>query len=500
MNRRDFLRWTLLGGTMAAAPALLLKHARAAHDAMQKLYPLARENPALFAQLVLRDEETHAPIRLAGMHKAWHDLATKHDRLIIWAHNRAGKTQQMAIARALWEIGRNPGIRVLIVSSTHDRASKILSSIASYVRGSGTYRAIFPEVVPSDPWNTTELTVKRPYGIKDPTVRALGVGGEILGARVDLLILDDVLTLDNTSTADQRNKLWTWYTNTMVGRLVDAAQVLCIGTAYYPDDLMHKLAGTGAYRAVRYPIVDDQTGASRWPERWTPEAIERARVEMGSFEFARNMLCIARDDASAVFKQAWVDVCLSLGRDKEMAYGLNSVPPGCATYTGVDLAVQQHAHSDLTVLTTIIVHPNRRKEILWIESGKWHGPEIVERIHDHHRRYHSVVLVENNAAQEFIAQYSRAQGIPTRGYTTGRNKVHPEFGVEHLATEMETGQWIFPNRGGITKELSGLIAELLQYSPKEHTGDRVMSLWLAREASRLGMIRAEVGRLDTLTR
>lgn len=485
---------------MSRATPQLQQHARAASAALQRLYPLARNNPALFAQLVLRDEETHAPVKLAGMHKAWHDLANRHDRLIIWAHNRAGKTQQMAIARALWELGRNPSIRILVVSSTHERASKILGSIADYIRGSTTYRAIFPDIAPADPWNTTELTVRRPYGIKDPSVRALGIGGEILGARVDLLIYDDVLTLSNTATADQRAKLWTWHTNTMVGRLSNQARVLCIGTAFYPDDLMHKLAGTGAFRAVRYPVIDDTTGLPRWPERFTPELIERERVQMGSFEFARNMLCIARDDASAVFKQAWVDVCLNLGRDKEMAYGLSAVPRGCATYTGVDLAVQQHAAADLTVLTTIIVHPNRQKEILWIESGKWHGPEIVDRIHDHHRRYHSVVLVENNAAQEFIAQYSRAAGVPTRGYTTGRNKVHPEFGVEHLATEMETGQWIFPNRGGVSRELNALIGELLQYSPKDHTGDRLMSMWLAREASRLGTIRAEVGRLDTLTR
>jgi len=63
-----------------------------------------------------------------------------------------------------------------------------------------------------------------------------------------------------------------------------------------------------------------------------------------------------------------------------------------------------------------------------------------------------------------------------RPFTTGRNKVHPEFGIESLAAEMAAGKWIIPNRDGkMHSEVEALINEMLYYDPKAHTGDRLMS-------------------------
>ena len=54
-------------------------------------------------------------------------------------------------------------------------------------------------------------------------------------------------------------------------------------------------------KAVRYPVLDDATGAPRWPERWPMARIESKRVEIGPLEFGRQIMCVARDDAESAF-------------------------------------------------------------------------------------------------------------------------------------------------------------------------------------------------------
>lgn len=185
-----------------------------------------------------------------------------------------------------------------------------------------------------------------------------------------------------------------------------------------------------------------------------------------------------------------------------MLNALATIPPGCAVYTGVDLAIQQHSGADLTVFFTILVHPDGTREVLNIESGRLAGPEIVQKIQQIHHRYQGIVYVENNAAQDFIVQFTRyGSAVPVKPFTTGRNKAHPEFGVEGLAAEMAAGKWIIPSGGGrLHPEVDAWINELLYYDPRSHTGDRLMASWFAREAARAGTIRAEAGYLPTLRR
>lgn len=469
-------------------------------DALQQ--QIARDDPNTFIEYVIRDERTGQPLVQAPVHEAWHELASEYDRLLIWAAIEHGKSTQLSISRPMWELGRNPSLRVAVVSNTHNQAVKIVRTIARYVELSSELRRVFPKLLPGKPWTDESITVQRPFTSKDPSIQACGVHGNILGSRIDLLILDDVLDYENCRTELLRKELWDWYTATLSGRLTAKARVLVVGTAFHPEDLLHRLAKHVSWRAMRFPVLDPNTGQSRWPEAWPLERIAAKRVEMGPLEFARQMLCVARDDSEARFKREWIERCLMRGRGKQLCYGLQTLPNGFSTYTGVDLAVQRHDAAGLTVLFTIAVHRNGDRELLNIESGRWSGPEIVTRLHDAHRRYFSVVMVENNAAQDFILQFARgASAIPIRAFTTGRNKAHPEFGVESIATEMCNGKWIIPSGDGqLHPEVDAWVQEMLYYDPKGHTGDRLMASWFSREAARQGAVKVESTFIDLMTR
>lgn len=453
---------------------------------------LARTNPNAFMTYVLRDEETGSPILSNSDQEEWHDLFEKHRRLLIWAHIEAGKTNQMAIGRALYELGRNPNLRIAIVSNTDGQAQKIALAIQKYIEKSVELATVFPELKrdKSMPWNAHHLYVMRETRAKDPSIQTCGIHGNILGARIDLLILDDLLDYENTVSPARREDLARWYYATLEGRLTGQGRVLCIGTAWHRDDIMHRFARQKAWHSRRYPVIDEVTGQSRWPERWPDARIEEKR-ELGPLEFSRQLLCIARSDEDARFKRVYIDTCLARGLGRTPTYALHAVPAGYKTYTGVDLGVSDKSSAALTVLFTIVVHPNGDREVLAVEAGRWSGPEIVEKIIDQHNRYQSIVLVENVAAQDFILQFTRKQSAaPVVPFTTGKNKAHPEFGVEGIATEMANGKWIVPSveAGGMlrgaTPTIEAWINELLYYDPAGHTGDHLMASWFAREGAR----------------
>jgi len=447
-------------------------------NSRDQLLKLARVNGAAFNAFVLKDEGTGAPVRMAPMHRVWQRLADKHSRLNLIAHVESAKSQSLSIGRVLFELGKNPNLRTMVVSNTVSQAQKLVKTIAGYIERSEELHEVFPELQknPDGPWTLSQLAVVRKGQPKDPSVQATGVHGSIVGARIDLLILDDILDYENVRTPMLRDDLWDWVHSTLLGRLTESARVISVGNAYHKDDFLHRLEKNPLWHTVRFPVLNEN-GESSWPERWSLERISKKRIELGPLEFARQLMCQPRSEADARFQREWIDICLQRGNGRTLQNQLIEPPPGCKVYTGVDLAVQQHASADLTAFTTIMVHPNGDREILNIESGRMAGPQIIERIQQLYRRYQGIFLVENNSSQDFLLQFLRqGSNVPVRPFTTGRNKVHPEFGVESLAAEMAAGRWIIPNRDGkMHSEVEGLVNEMLYYDPKSHTGDRLMS-------------------------
>lgn len=503
--------------------------ARAAATMRRHVAVAARNDPSTFCEFVLRDERNGRPIKQARAHEQWHRLISDYPRLVLWSHVEAGKTQQVSVGRTLWELGNNPNLRVAIVSKTADLAKKIILACKKYIdpsdRRPGPLQEVFPGLRRADdttlPWNQRQITVERNGVIaKDPSIQACGNYGNIHGARIDLLIFDDVIDSENTRTATPRQHLLDWiHSASVFGRLTEDARVIFLTNAWHPDDAAHKLVKEPRFQGFKFPVQDDQ-GEPTWPERWSRKRIQQAREDMDVVEFSRALMCMARADETARFRKEYIDRCTALGLGQRLcehigevwercaldlgiapedalaahsAYMLGKPPPppgGMRIYTGVDLAVQKHDAADKTVFFTIGVYPDGRRRVLNVRSGRWSSPEIIAELKDVWKRFGSVFVVENNGAQQYIIDMvGHDTAIPIWPFTTGQQKAHPEFGVESLAAEFHAGKWIIPSgkdgsqRG---KEVDEWAGELVNYDPTAHTGDRLMASWFAREGARMG--------------
>lgn len=470
-------------------------------SARQARVAAAREDVNAFIELVMKDESTGRPVQQAALHEEWHRLADTHPRLVIQAHIESAKTSSLTIARTLWLLGRNPGLRVAIVSNTHGQAAKILRVIAQYIEKSAELHEVFPDLKPATPWTDSALTVQRPHVSKDPSVQGFGLHGAVIGSRLDLLVIDDVVDFENARTAEQREKVVGWVLSTLMGRLTAGGRVLVVGTAFHPEDLLHRLAAQG-WPSYRF-AVEDEDGNPRWPERWSRQRIAEKRLELGPAESARQLDVLARSDADSRFKQAWLDTALLRGAGKTILPHLLNAPLGGRVVHGVDLAVSKRATADLSVVVTVLVHANKSRQLLSIQSGRWSGPEVVQRILATHRAFGGTFVVESVAAQAYISHFLRELGsVPVVDFKTGRNRMSLEWQCEMLAAELERGQWIVPSDGGKANnaEVATLLRDLLYYTPSAHTPDRVAATCFARWGAERGAQRVETGRIDLFTR
>lgn len=492
------MRMSTIDHLLATDPARLIQLARQARVLRAAQ---ARDDINVFMEYVMRDERDDRPdsaarfIRQMPHHRRMQEVVSEHKHSLIWSHLEAGKTHQISIGRTLWELGRNPNLRFGIFSSSITGSQKIARTIGEYISSSVRLHEVFPNLRPGDRWSDTALTVKRSVIAKDPSVECAPQTGKIQGARLDRAILDDVVTDSVARSESESGRLWDWFHRTVFGR---AERVIVIGNAYRTDDFMHRLEKNTLWKSERFPLLNT-SGESNWPAVWPKERIEIQRKGMVPEDFARQFMCLARDDGSSWFKREYIDVALARGEGKEVTQSLAYVPNGYATYTGVDLGHRKHKKSDLTVLFTYIQHPSGMREVLEIKTGRWGGPEIVREIESAQSRFHSTVYVENVAAQQFIVDFSRLSAKRVVEFQTDSRKHDPAHGVQGLAVELRNGVWAFPCQEftrSTHPEIAALISEVLDYDPKAHTGDRLMAMWIATEGPRRPLPKMQQGKVS----
>jgi hypothetical protein len=414
-------------------------------------------------------------------------------------------SSQITRWRVEWELGRNPDLRIGVVSVAKSGVpQKFLSAIRGDIEDNPRLRLVFPKLRPSTGaqrmWGSHGLIVQRGYSQPDPSIQTFGLYGKILGSRLDLIILDDVCNLENTLTAHSRDKMWDWLSGEVFSRLPPegGGRIWAVGHIWDADDVLERMRRLGwttrKFSAwVRHPVTQKEIPIA--PELWSQADLERRERELGpimSCLMLRNRL---PDRSAGRIRLEWFGHGIERGEGLRMSPSWN--PSHSPTYTGVDLGTG--VGGDLTCIFTATVLPDGSRQVLDVRSGDWEAPRIIAELEDVHRRYGCQVMVESNQAQRFLTQFaSQLTAIPLREHHTGTNKRDQHFGVESLGLEVYNGKWIIPSTDGIPargdheldparpSEMAQAIRELVGYTPdpKVHTGDRAMAWWICRECIR----------------
>lgn len=174
------------------------------------------------------------------------------DRFIIQGFRGVAKSY-LTCAYAVWQLWKNPQIKVLVVSASKDRAD----ANAVFIKRIITLLPFLKELLPTDKQRNTQNVFDVGLAVPDisPSVKSVGITGQITGSRADLLIADDVEIPNNSATQVQRDKL-----NESVKEfdsiLKPGGQILYLGTPQSEMSLYNELQKRG-YTArvwtVEYP-------------------------------------------------------------------------------------------------------------------------------------------------------------------------------------------------------------------------------------------------------
>lgn len=474
--------------------------------------------------MVMREERTQTPLLCVPHQRVLFDFVWAHPQCVIRMPVGASKSFCMA-ALTLWLLGRDNTVRGAVISATQEQAQKVVGLVRDYIEHSQALRIVFPNLRRSpriaDAWTQTELTVDRPPGIRDPSLIAKGIDGALPGARLAWVVVDDVLSRENTSTPAGRAKVNDFFSSTVLSRLTGSdARIVVTNTPWHLDDLSHRLerAGMptltmdaeGGVNLAHCPAFDTndirpsrRTGEwyrlaahdpdptedhTLWNLVYPRDRLDQLRADYSArgelHRYLQLYMCQCRDEDTARCKTEWVEQCKRPGLTCLSEYrGANP------TVTGVDLAVGKTSAHDSTCFFTFECLPNGKRRILDVEVGQWDGPTIVKKLLAKAKAYNSIVRVESNAAQAYVRQFALAQNasVPVKAHTTtAANKHHVNFGVESMFIELQNGAWEIPcNHFGVPPAgVQKWIAGCLNYQPDEHVDDALIASWLAREQAR----------------
>ncbi|MCC9623927.1 phage terminase large subunit [Thalassospira sp. MA62] len=210
--------------------------------------------------------------------------------LLLMAFRNSGKSTLVGLFCA-WLLYCNANLRILVLAADLDLAKKMVRTVKRVIERHPLMVSRIPER--QSDWGSERFTVARDGVLRDPSMQAVGIGGNITGSRADIVICDDVEVPKNSDTAHKRSEL-----REKLGEisyvLGPEGTQLYVGTPHsfysiYADEARPD-AGEDApflngFSRFVLPIVD-KDGAAAWPERFDRDAIAamKARTPMRKFQ------------------------------------------------------------------------------------------------------------------------------------------------------------------------------------------------------------------------
>lgn len=169
-----------------------------------------------------------------------------------------GKSEAGSVVLPAWAALQNPNIRILLMMHRMGKAAGKLEQVAELVRANlelGHQTVGREHHIKKD--TNTKLTLARSANHDVPTVEAAGFKTGHEGGHYDLVILDDIVTLDMQRTDGMRRKVIEDFNNIL--HLGDEGETtfLTLGTRKHANDVYGWLAGKSAWQTVIHKAISD---------------------------------------------------------------------------------------------------------------------------------------------------------------------------------------------------------------------------------------------------
>lgn len=439
----------------------------------------ARNDPNAFIEYVVRADDGE-PLYQAPIHRQMQHYFSSHPKVLLRAPRYHGKSIQ-TFARAVWELGRNPNLRIKVVCGTDELAKKRVRKMRQWV-DSPIVRNVFPRLKREDgSWTNHAFTVERTGDIIDPSVEAYGWNATATGGRADILIFDDVTNEKNSLMSKAlRESVKVSINNEWLNLGHPDSRVWFEGNAWHFDDAFHlRCANPGDFAFLDLRIDGKLTPI--WPSKWPTESLKAQRKLIGDKAFARGFHCYPLSEAESVFDPDWIhfwrpgDLPTAEAEDEDGSI-VNALD--LDTYMGIDPAFSEKQRADESAIVVIGVKDKRRYVLKAVHHRGLSLLALRNLAMQLIRQYHPRrVWVETNAAQVYVAdeiraEVNRCRDIDTRiyGEPTTSKTGDKDARMALLADQFEAGNWYLRGNGDNRphKSQETLYHQLVQFPNGDH--------------------------------
>jgi len=335
-----------------------------------------------------------------------------------------------------WYMGRRPTENVMICSYAATLASDDFGGKVKQIVASPLHRSIFPEcVVTRESFSKTQFRTTR-----NGTFYSVGFSGGVIGKRVNLIVLDDLIKNDQEADSEVvQDRLFKNYGSVIKSRLRPGGKVVFCIHRWRPRDIAGRIleiegqvANGGDWTVLTLPAEDPpDSGEYLWAEHYSAKHYEEAK----KFEDSWESMWQQNPQGS---KSLWF-------KDQYLQFYDIAPPKGkFNTYMVVDPAISKDRKSDRTSIHIWAAGPEERRILVDWVLDRLDPLERASIILSMCQRWNpsQVIYEELGLASDtyFIRKMIRDKNLPVRWYpiSVGRK------GTRHLLSKESRIKLIIP--------------------------------------------------------
>ena len=329
-----------------------------------------------FNKYILETDEKRRGMLVDHVHgewTRWYENSTKRIKMILVPRSTF-KSTFFTVGRTIQTLCKDRNERILLANATLANSQNFLGEIKSHLKKNPElirlYGEFFDKKSKDSRDNLDQFDVLgKGLGIKESSITAVGVGGDIVSRHYSKIICDDLVNNENSSTRYQADKVIDWWKKAF--SLLDYdGEMIIIGTrwSYYElySWILKEFEGQidtyikGAYK---------KDGGLYFPELLNEEKLNELRGLQGSYIFSSFYLNNPVDEDSALIKKSQIKY-----------YKKGEEPSNLNMFSVCDPAVSHSANADESSIVTVGVDEENNWWILETRSGMWSTQELIDQL------------------------------------------------------------------------------------------------------------------------
>lgn len=400
-------------------------------------------------------------------------------RMIINVPPGHSKSAVITVEWVVYKICMNPNSHGVIIGKTAPKAKKFLHAVKQRLtdrRWAKLQRAYAPKggfKQAGNVWSADMIYVGQPVASeeKDPTVQAIGLKGDLQGARLQWMVLDDVVDMQNAHLWEDQKE---WLDDIAQSRLY-GGQLVVVGTRAGNYDLYAALmdgdnfiSGKTSWSQMKQPAVLEygetpEQWITLWPKSKQPfdpddETSEpdedgfyptwdgpKLAEKRNAIDPAKWSLLYMQEETNSTNTFKREAVWGSVNRMRKPGPLVAGAPGHPRTGSeGMYIVASMDPNFGAGIGFVVVMAVDRTTQKRWVlnafvkshPSSEW----TIETIKQVTTAYGvNSWIIESNGFQGFlvnlpeIKQFLATRGVRMQAHHTGNNKVDPDFGISSLS-------------------------------------------------------------------